>query len=88
MKNRKVESTEHRVLAALRELDPQKHAEIVAVVEAMATAFPKPVKVSLAPPISLRLVVKDGCTLGTGERPGHHQERILPALGQSAVLTK
>lgn len=88
MKNHNDESTKHRVLAALSEMNPQKHAEVVAALEAMAAAFPKPIKVSLARPASLRLVVSDGRTVRTGKRSSHHQERILPALSHSAVLTK
>jgi hypothetical protein len=88
MTNHKDESTEHRVLAALREINPQKRAEVVAVIEAMAAAFPKPAKVSLARPALLSLVVSDGRIVGAGERSRHHQERVLPALSHPAVLTK
>lgn len=88
MTNHNDESTEHRVLAALREINPQKRAELVAVIEAMAAAFPKPARVSTARPASLRLVVSEGRIVRAGKRSGHHQERILPALGHSAVLTK
>lgn len=88
MTNHNDESTEHRVLAALREINPQKRAELVAVIEAMAAAFPKPARVSLARPASLRLVVSDGRAVSAGKRPSHHQERILSALSHPAVLTK
>lgn len=88
MTNHTEESTEHRVLAALREMNPQKHADIVAVIEAMAAAFPKPAKASLARPASLRLVVSDGRVIGAGKRSRHHQERVLPILSDPAVVTK
>lgn len=88
MTNLKDESTEHRVLAMLREIDPQKRAELVAVIEAMAASFPKSGKVTPAAPVSLSLVVNDGRVIRAGKRPSHHQERVLPALGHPAVFTK
>lgn len=88
MTNHNEESTEHRVLAALREIHPAKRAEVLAVIEAMAAAFPKTVRPVPARPASLSLVVSERHVIRTGKRPRHHQEGVLPALGLRAVLTK
>jgi len=82
------EMTEHRVLAAIRAMQIEKHADVVAAVEGMAKAFPKPIIPPDEKPQSLRLVASSGTLVGVGQRPSHDQQGVLTAVGLGAVSAK
>lgn len=87
MTNHNEETTEHQVLAALRSIEPRKRAELLAVIEAMAIAFPR---AATAPKrtASLSLVVADGNVVRTRKSASHDQQRVLPTVSLRAVFTK
>lgn len=85
------EMIEHRVINALRAMQPKKLNDVVAVVEGMAKAFPKPTPVAPKRSASLSLAVSNGRRVGdrglvaVRKSAGHDQERVLPLVSLGAV---
>lgn len=77
------EMTEQRALTALRTMDRRKRAEMLAVLEAMAKAFPRPALAMPKKP-SLALVVNTG-EVGVRQGIQHDPQRMLPTLRLSTV---
>lgn len=77
------EIDEQRALNSLRTMDRRKRAEMLAVLDAMAKAFPRPA-LAMAKKASLTLVVNGG-EVGVRQGVQHDPQRMLPALRLSTV---
>lgn len=78
------EMTDQRALNALHAMQPHKRAEMLAVLEAMAKAFPKPALATPKKPALLALVVNAG-DVSVRQRLQHDAQGVLPALRLSTV---